>query len=229
MYIINLIAHRGNNNHKFQENTLDGVLSCLEKDYIKGIEIDVQLTKDGKLVINHDYTIHRVSDGYGIIRNMNYNDLKKYNFGNKYKSSTILTLNEMLKRIKTNKIIIIDIKSYFIDYKLIADNVLKVVNKYKRLNIILSSASNKLTDYLLTKKTHCEIGNSVPVVTTKKNIDIMYKRYSNLFINYKFFKSFKTNKLLFFWTINKKEFFQTKYNQITPNMYFITDKAYLLK
>lgn len=218
--MINLIAHRGNNNHFYQENTIDAVLNCLKKEYIQGVEIDVQITKDKKVVISHDYTINRITKKFGIIRNLTLKQLKKYNFGNSYKKSKIITLNKMLKKIKSFKLIIIDIKSYFLDYKYVANLVIKTVKKYKNLNIILASASNKLTDYLLTKKLNLSIGQFVLSPYT------VNKNYNIYFINYKLFNKVKSNKLLFYWTVNKKSFFDK--HKISPNMYFITDKAYLL-
>ncbi len=229
VFMNNLISHRGNNDHSYQENTIGAVLSSLKEDYIKGVEIDVQITKDKKLVVNHDYTIHRVSDGYGIIRNMTLKELKQFNFGNKYHSSKIVTLNEMLNKIKSNKLIIIDIKSYFLDYREVANLVLKVVKKYKHLNIWLTSASNKLTEYLINHNYLFNIGLSIPIIPSEMDIDEYDIRYNGFFINYNFFQSLTTNKTLFFWTVNKKEFFQTHLKNITDKMYFITDKSYLFK
>ena len=44
----NLIAHRGNNNHGFQENTKEALLESLHTDYIAGVELDIRKTKDNQ-------------------------------------------------------------------------------------------------------------------------------------------------------------------------------------
>ena len=63
-----------------------------------GIECDVRKTKDNKLVIIHDKTINRTSNGKGHVSEYNLNQLKEYNFGNKYfKNEKIMTLNEFLE------------------------------------------------------------------------------------------------------------------------------------
>ena len=49
-----LIAHRANNNHEFSENSKNAIINVLSKDYIDGIEIDVRITKDKRLVLIHD-------------------------------------------------------------------------------------------------------------------------------------------------------------------------------
>ena len=45
-----------------------------------GIELDVQMTKDGELVVIHDETIDRVSNGKGWVKDYTYEELKKFNF-----------------------------------------------------------------------------------------------------------------------------------------------------
>ena len=66
----NLIAHRGLNNKKYKENTKEAIINSLKQDYIKGIEIDIRLTKDNKIVVIHDSTINRTSNGQGKVKEM---------------------------------------------------------------------------------------------------------------------------------------------------------------
>ena len=42
-----------------------------------GIELDVQMTKDGELVVIHDETIDRVSNGKGWVKDYTYEELEK--------------------------------------------------------------------------------------------------------------------------------------------------------
>ena len=55
-----LIAHRGLLLHA-PENTLPAFASCLE--FGMGFELDIRTTKDGKLVVLHDGTLGRTTDG----------------------------------------------------------------------------------------------------------------------------------------------------------------------
>ena len=52
-----LIAHRGNNND-LRENSKEAILSALNQPYIDGVEFDVRMTKDKKIVIIHDSLIN---------------------------------------------------------------------------------------------------------------------------------------------------------------------------
>ena len=54
-----LIAHRGNDNHKYLENTKEAVIYCLNKEYIDGIEIDIRVTKDKEFVLSHNMLIDK--------------------------------------------------------------------------------------------------------------------------------------------------------------------------
>ncbi len=45
------------------------------------MELDLRKTKDNKVVVIHDSFISRVSNGYGLVKNLTYNELLKYNFG----------------------------------------------------------------------------------------------------------------------------------------------------
>ena len=63
---IKVWAHRGASGYA-PENTMAAFEKAVELG-ADGIELDVQLTKDGELVVIHDETIDRVSDGSGWVR-----------------------------------------------------------------------------------------------------------------------------------------------------------------
>ena len=60
-------AHRGCS-QMYPENTLTAFKKAAEIDGLTGIELDIQLTKDGHLVVFHDETIDRTTDGCGELR-----------------------------------------------------------------------------------------------------------------------------------------------------------------
>lgn len=59
-------AHRGASAYA-PENTLEAFRLAAEMG-ADGVELDVQLSRDGKLVVAHDETIDRVSNGTGYIK-----------------------------------------------------------------------------------------------------------------------------------------------------------------
>ena len=74
-----VVAHRGDSAF-FPENTLEAFRSAAKLG-IDVIETDVHLTKDGEVVIWHDPTLERNTDGSGTIESHTLKELKKYDAG----------------------------------------------------------------------------------------------------------------------------------------------------
>ncbi|HBA37688.1 MAG TPA: hypothetical protein DCY94_03110 [Firmicutes bacterium] len=99
------IAHRGYTTSYIKENTIEAFTNAINNGF-EGIECDVRESKDKRLVICHDASIERTSNGVGMIRNMTLNELETYNFGSKEVPSKIPLLSDVLKKYKgTMKII----------------------------------------------------------------------------------------------------------------------------
>ena len=71
-------AHRGLHSESVPENSLAAFRLAAEKGY--GIELDVHLTKDDRLVIIHDETIDRTSNGSGWVKDMTLDEIREYLF-----------------------------------------------------------------------------------------------------------------------------------------------------
>lgn len=75
-----VIAHRGISG-KAPENTLAAFSRALEKPGIDMIELDVRLSKDGKVVVMHDRTLQRTSTGNGAVSGYSVEEIKSYDAG----------------------------------------------------------------------------------------------------------------------------------------------------
>lgn len=71
-----IYAHRGASGYA-PENTLRA-FDLAANMHADGVEIDVQRTKDGKLVVFHDETLERVTQGTGLLSEYTYDELKQY-------------------------------------------------------------------------------------------------------------------------------------------------------
>ena len=71
-----IYAHRGSS-YKYPENTLLSFKKAAETKGISGIEFDVQLTKDGEIVVIHDEKVDRTTDGTGNVKDFTLEELKK--------------------------------------------------------------------------------------------------------------------------------------------------------
>ena len=107
---VTIAAHRGDwRNHP--ENSIPAFKSCIDMG-IDMIEIDVQRTKDGKLILMHDRTVDRCTNGKGKIEDMTYDEIQKLRLRPQHNASAtrnhIPTLEEVLVLCKGEILINID-------------------------------------------------------------------------------------------------------------------------
>lgn len=211
-----IISHRGSNVSNYKPNTKQALLTALSIDFIDGIEFDIRITKDKKIVIIHDPIINFVSNGRGIVKNMKYKKILKYNFGTKENPSKICTLKELLNEISNDKKIIIELKEESNDFKTFVDIVYNIIKNYD-LNIYITSFNYNLIKYFKTKFDNCGliIGNGI-------NIKRKYNHFNFNILTYKYRKIYN-KKETFLWTINDKKEDLEKYNIITDNPYLFED------
>ena len=77
--MINIIGHRGAPAEE-PENTLRSFRRALDLG-VAAVELDVQLTRDGRLAVIHDETLDRTTNGHGRVRDFTLADLKKLDAG----------------------------------------------------------------------------------------------------------------------------------------------------
>ena len=76
---MSVAGHRGDCGH-YPENTMSAFISAYQKG-ADMIETDVHLTKDLELILMHDDTVDRTTDGSGEIKNMTLEEILKLNAG----------------------------------------------------------------------------------------------------------------------------------------------------
>ena len=94
-------AHRGASGSA-PENTLVAFQRAIDLG-ADGIELDVQITKDGELVVCHDEKIDRTSNGKGWLKDYTLEELKQFDFNQQfpeYGYQQIPTMKEVLELIK---------------------------------------------------------------------------------------------------------------------------------
>ncbi len=126
-----ILGHRGAAGTS-PENTLLSFARGLELG-VDGFEFDVQLSRDGEVVICHDERVDRTSDGSGWVKDFTLPELKKLNFGvqfNKY--APIPTLVELLEMLKGKSLLLnVEIKTGLIAYPGIVDKVAQLLEEYR--------------------------------------------------------------------------------------------------
>jgi len=131
---MDIYAHRGSSG-THPENSLAAFHEAARLP-ISGVEFDVHLTKDGELVVIHDETIDRTSDGKGFVKDMTLAELRSFDFGSwlsdEFRGETIPTLHEVLDVFsETAHHINIELKSDIFPYEGMAGKVVALVQKMK--------------------------------------------------------------------------------------------------
>lgn len=147
-------AHRGYSG-RFPENTMLAFREA-EKTGCYGIELDVQTTKDGVVVIIHDETLERVSDGKGFVRDYTYEELKKFNvaqlWDGRYGVQEIPTFEEYCAWVRGTKLVTnVEIKSGVFYYEELEEKTVALIKKYGLEGRMLLSSFNHLS-IVKTKK-----------------------------------------------------------------------------
>ncbi|MBM1105131.1 hypothetical protein JQC67_03160 [Aurantibacter crassamenti] len=99
-----ICAHRGANK-THPENTISAFKEAIRLG-AQMIEFDVQLTKDEKLIIMHDATVDRTTNGSGFVKNLTFDQLRSLDAGTwkskKFEGEKIPTLKEVLQIMPNN-------------------------------------------------------------------------------------------------------------------------------
>jgi glycerophosphoryl diester phosphodiesterase len=110
-----IIAHRGDSAHR-PENTLASFQSALEVG-AEILEMDVQLTRDGHVVVIHDPTVDRTTSGQGAVAGFDLAALRALSagyperFGTRYSGERVPTLAEALAFLRGRARLMIEIKT----------------------------------------------------------------------------------------------------------------------
>ncbi|WP_026726876.1 glycerophosphodiester phosphodiesterase [Flavobacterium denitrificans] len=99
------IAHRGAKAYE-PENTLQAFQKALDLNS-DGIELDVHLSDDGHIIVIHDETIDRTTNGKGLVNTFTLAELKSFLIDGKYQ---IPTLNEVFDLVDKKCLINIELK-----------------------------------------------------------------------------------------------------------------------
>jgi glycerophosphoryl diester phosphodiesterase len=135
-------AHRGASGYA-PENTLTA-FELAVKQQADGVELDIQLTKDGKVVVIHDETIDRVTNGKGFVKDFTLEELKGFTCNNSFseeKNITIPTLDEVYELLSpTGLTVNVELKTGIFQYPGIEEKALEIAKKWKMEDKVIYSS-----------------------------------------------------------------------------------------
>ncbi len=93
-------AHRGCS-QRYPENTLLAFEKAIKVNGLTGIELDIQLTRDGHMAVIHDERVDRTTEGIGYVRDYTLAELKRLHiYADENPPQQIPTIEEVLDLIE---------------------------------------------------------------------------------------------------------------------------------
>jgi len=151
---VQVIAHRGASKIS-PENTMIAFRRAIEVG-ADAIETDVQLTKDGHLVLIHDERVNRTTNGTGWVKDYTLQQLRQLDtgswFSKTYQGEKIPTIDEFFDLIRpTNMWINVEMKNGLVNYPGIEEKLIRKIREYQLTPRVVVSSFNH---YSLLKFRH---------------------------------------------------------------------------
>lgn len=136
-------AHRGCS-QMYPENTLLAFEKAAAVRNLTGIELDIQLTRDGELVVIHDERIDRTTEGIGFVRDYTLSELKRFHiYAGENPVQSIPTMEEVLdllgEKLKAGLQLNIELKNGICPYEGMEKKIVELVHKRGVQNAVVYS------------------------------------------------------------------------------------------
>lgn len=213
-----LLAHRGFSGN-YPENSPLAFRKAVEETAVDGFESDVHITKDGKLIIFHDASVERTSNGTGFIKDHTYEEMLQLDIGAwkspEFAGQRIWTFDQLLDFCdETNMLLNMELKNYEVFYEGLEQRVIDAICAHKMQDRVFVSSFNHISMQnfkelcpdiktgLLYDKPYLDIDKYIE----RSNADNMHPRYMLLqyqpeLVDLYHSRGMKVNT----WTVNDEE------------------------
>ena len=223
------IAHRGLHDQQTPENSLPAFKKAIEKGY--AIEIDLQMTKDGVIVVFHDDFLDRMTNGKGNIKEKTFDEIKNLTLKNS--NEKIPTFNEFLSLVNQQTPVLIEIKDHE-NIGVAEEKIAKQLENYKgefaiqSFNPFIVKWFKQNTSFVagILSCFFCDVKLAWYKKLMLKNLYLL-KNVKADFVSYEANAGYTFNKLkrlknkkpILFWTVKSFDDMQ-KYKQVCDNVIF---------
>ncbi|MBA9086307.1 glycerophosphoryl diester phosphodiesterase [Fontibacillus solani] len=187
------VAHRGYSG-KAPENTMSAINLAMQEPYVKWVEVDIQLSKDGVPFLIHDYTLNRTTNGRGPVKDKTWDELSQLDAGRWYSKSFIgerlVRLDDFLDKIKGRLRANIEIKTQGNLYPNIEEKVISAVKQHRMEHeVVLTSFEPRVLAKV--KEISCKIRTGLIIDSKPKDLLLRLQmlKCSFLSINYRHLNS----------------------------------------
>lgn len=169
-------AHRGCS-QRYPENTITAFSKAIEIHGLAGIELDIQMTKDGEIVVIHDERVDRTTDGIGYVKDFTYSQLRELTIetgnGQKEKIPSIAEVLDLVQdKMREGLLLNVELKNSNIVYAGMENKMLDLIAQRGLQEYVVYSSF-----YTMSLQTIRELNSdtSLGVLDTKVS-DCFYKR-----------------------------------------------------
>ena len=139
-----ILAHRGASAYA-PENTL-AAFELASRQRADGLELDAKLSADGQVVVIHDQSVDRTTDGHGRVGQMDFEALRRLDAGSWYDSSfrgqKIPALEEVLERVGGQLLVNVELTNYASPFDDLPRKVADLLKRGAHENNVLVSSFN---------------------------------------------------------------------------------------
>lgn len=147
-----IIAHRGSSTHA-PENTLAAFVLAADQD-ADAIELDVTLSRDGQIVVIHDDTLDRTTNGHGRVDQLPYAEVAQCDAGRKFNpkfaGERVPLLSHVFEAVGQRLLINIELKSTTVRSTGLEAKVIDLIRQHGLIERVIISSFNPLA--LITVK-----------------------------------------------------------------------------
>lgn len=137
-----IIAHRGDKTHA-PENTLAAFKMAAE-NRADAIEFDVKLTSDGRIIVLHDPTVNRTTNGKGKISQLPFAAVRELDagawFSEQFRGECIPTLDEVFETVGRRLYMNIELTNYATPLDNLVPKVVELIKKHALQSHMLFSS-----------------------------------------------------------------------------------------
>ncbi|MDO8752667.1 MAG: glycerophosphodiester phosphodiesterase family protein [Anaerolineales bacterium] len=137
-----ILAHRGDLAHA-PENTLPSFSQAIQKG-ADGVELDAKLTRDGRVIVIHDSTINRTTNGKGKVASLALEEIRKLDagkwFNEKFAGTKVPLLEEVFETVSRDKLINIELTNYSTPRDGLIEKVCELIKHHNNQSQVIFSS-----------------------------------------------------------------------------------------
>ena len=229
---IYITSHRGNSSVA-PENTISAIAAA-KKERADAAEIDVQLTRDGHVVVIHDFTLSRLAGDPRNVVDLTLKEIKALEVGSwfseEFAGEKIPTLNEVIEESGNEIMLNIELKPTNDETEL-AKAVIDILDEYNyHEHVVISSLNKKALFEVKELSPDLDVGYIIPLALGSFDFEEEIDFYSveMSFVTKSLVETLKNqDKELHVWTVNSEEDLKKMQRLQVDNI--ITDNPILAK